>query len=383
MLPSKPDGYDDQLGPEGVGSAGTTTRSTAARVGAVTHRAGAGYSRWNPAPGSPPRFVDGAGLARVTSRILMDGDGEDSADRGRTPSGCHCRGERPSRPWPPARRLASLARARWPRTTLPKMQNPSADVGLGVVAGGRAHQGVRVPSTRPSEDGVDGRDRLLPPRAARSRRRLGAERCPPAGVPLPRNRSSRESIRRTPLVWKAEDSSTVGRPRLQRDEVVEQARDLDEVAESALRLRVLVVLPGLEPLAVRGHRRGPARVVPHVELVVDPSRVRHGCLPQPRSASRSARPSKRRHGADAIHDAPASFSPAAPTRGITIAACLLAEHPLPRDVADRVYGAVIIGGGVVGLAAAWHLLCLGCRPVAVVSASASARAEAALTEAPG
>jgi sarcosine oxidase len=29
------------------------------------------------------------------------------------------------------------------------------------------------------------------------------------------------------------------------------------------------------------------------------------------------------------------------------------------------YGAVVIGGGVVGLAAAWHLLGLGCRPVAV------------------
>lgn len=30
------------------------------------------------------------------------------------------------------------------------------------------------------------------------------------------------------------------------------------------------------------------------------------------------------------------------------------------------YGAVVIGGGVVGLAAAWHLLRLGCRPVALV-----------------
>jgi sarcosine oxidase len=33
---------------------------------------------------------------------------------------------------------------------------------------------------------------------------------------------------------------------------------------------------------------------------------------------------------------------------------------------QHVYGAVVIGGGVVGLATAWHLLCLGCRPVAVV-----------------
>jgi len=31
-----------------------------------------------------------------------------------------------------------------------------------------------------------------------------------------------------------------------------------------------------------------------------------------------------------------------------------------------VYGAVVIGGGVVGLAAAWNLLALGCRPVAVL-----------------
>jgi sarcosine oxidase len=30
------------------------------------------------------------------------------------------------------------------------------------------------------------------------------------------------------------------------------------------------------------------------------------------------------------------------------------------------YGAVVVGGGVVGLAAAWHLLRLGCRPVAVL-----------------
>jgi sarcosine oxidase len=35
-------------------------------------------------------------------------------------------------------------------------------------------------------------------------------------------------------------------------------------------------------------------------------------------------------------------------------------------VSQQVYGAVVIGGGVVGLAAAWHLLCLGCRPLAVV-----------------
>ena len=35
-------------------------------------------------------------------------------------------------------------------------------------------------------------------------------------------------------------------------------------------------------------------------------------------------------------------------------------------MSQPVYGAVVIGGGVVGLAAAWHLLDLGCRPVAVV-----------------
>ena len=36
------------------------------------------------------------------------------------------------------------------------------------------------------------------------------------------------------------------------------------------------------------------------------------------------------------------------------------------DATRAVYGAVVVGGGVVGLAAAWHLLRLGCRPVAVV-----------------
>jgi sarcosine oxidase len=35
-------------------------------------------------------------------------------------------------------------------------------------------------------------------------------------------------------------------------------------------------------------------------------------------------------------------------------------------VSERVEGAVVIGGGVVGLAAAWHLLRLGCTPVTVV-----------------
>jgi sarcosine oxidase len=35
-------------------------------------------------------------------------------------------------------------------------------------------------------------------------------------------------------------------------------------------------------------------------------------------------------------------------------------------VSQPAYGAVVIGGGVVGLAAAWHLQRLGCRPVAVV-----------------
>ena len=35
-------------------------------------------------------------------------------------------------------------------------------------------------------------------------------------------------------------------------------------------------------------------------------------------------------------------------------------------MSDPVYGAVVIGGGVVGLAAAWHLQGLGCRPVALV-----------------
>jgi sarcosine oxidase len=38
----------------------------------------------------------------------------------------------------------------------------------------------------------------------------------------------------------------------------------------------------------------------------------------------------------------------------------------PDDATRPVYGAVVVGGGVVGLAAAWHLLRLGCRPVAVV-----------------
>jgi sarcosine oxidase len=35
-------------------------------------------------------------------------------------------------------------------------------------------------------------------------------------------------------------------------------------------------------------------------------------------------------------------------------------------MSDRVYGVVVVGGGVVGLAAAWHLLRLGCQPLAVV-----------------
>src|SRR5262245_26184718 len=48
---------------------------------------------------------------------------------------------------------------------------------------------------------------------------------------------------------------------------------------------------------------------------------------------------------------------------------LAAARPLGLGVDDMsqpVYGAVVIGGGVVGLAAAWHLLMLGCRPLAVV-----------------
>ena len=35
-------------------------------------------------------------------------------------------------------------------------------------------------------------------------------------------------------------------------------------------------------------------------------------------------------------------------------------------MSDRTYGVVVVGAGVVGLAAAWHLLRLGCRPLAVV-----------------
>jgi sarcosine oxidase len=35
-------------------------------------------------------------------------------------------------------------------------------------------------------------------------------------------------------------------------------------------------------------------------------------------------------------------------------------------MSDRTYGVVVIGGGVVGLAATWHLLRLGCRPLALV-----------------
>lgn len=35
-------------------------------------------------------------------------------------------------------------------------------------------------------------------------------------------------------------------------------------------------------------------------------------------------------------------------------------------MSQPVYGAVVIGGGVVGLASAWHLLALGCRPLALV-----------------
>ena len=35
-------------------------------------------------------------------------------------------------------------------------------------------------------------------------------------------------------------------------------------------------------------------------------------------------------------------------------------------MSQRAYGVVVIGAGVVGLAAAWHLLRLGCHPLAVV-----------------
>src|SRR5262245_59456893 len=35
-------------------------------------------------------------------------------------------------------------------------------------------------------------------------------------------------------------------------------------------------------------------------------------------------------------------------------------------MSERTYGAVVVGAGIVGLAAAWHLLRLGCRPLAVV-----------------
>jgi glycine/D-amino acid oxidase-like deaminating enzyme len=35
-------------------------------------------------------------------------------------------------------------------------------------------------------------------------------------------------------------------------------------------------------------------------------------------------------------------------------------------MSQRGYRAVVIGGGMVDLAAAWHLLQLGCRPLAVV-----------------
>jgi sarcosine oxidase len=42
------------------------------------------------------------------------------------------------------------------------------------------------------------------------------------------------------------------------------------------------------------------------------------------------------------------------------------QHGRQHDVSQPVYGAAVVGGGVVGLAAAWHLQRLGCRPVAVV-----------------
>jgi hypothetical protein len=150
---------------------------------------------------------------------------------------------------------------------------PSTAVGLGVVAG-RPHQGIDI-SHAPIEDGVDGSDRT----SRRQQRDLeGArpERRELAGVSsgCVAHRANGVDVGRG---VEAKDLVHGRHPRLERDEIVEQARDLDEVAKPSLGLRVLVVLPGLHPLSLRGDRRGPAGVVPHVQLVIDPSR-RHGGL---------------------------------------------------------------------------------------------------------
>jgi hypothetical protein len=87
----------------------------------------------------------------------------------------------------------------------------------------------------------------------------------------------------------AQDLIDGRRARPERHQIVEQAGHLDEVAEPALRLGMLVVLPGLDPPAVAGQAGRAARIVPHVQLVIDPSGGHGRRRPPARSGLRLGR----------------------------------------------------------------------------------------------
>ena len=149
-----------------------------------------------------------------------------------------------------------------------KTQKPIDFARLGVVAG-RPHERVRVVD-RAVEHGVGGHDRA----ACGQRGDLvapAAHRRAVTGVAA-RHRDGADAREVRGRV-NAQDLLVGGRPGAQPDELIEHAADVEQIAETALRLGILEGLLRLHVRLRRGRREvvPGARVVPGVALFPQPS----------------------------------------------------------------------------------------------------------------
>ena len=104
-----------------------------------------------------------------------------------------------------------------------------------------------------------------------------------AGVPAVARRQLAHSVDIFRSV-EAQHLLKIGRARLELYQIVRELGDVEQVVQSPLGVGILPVLPGLHPAPqLRVHRPGASGVVPHIQLVKNPSgpALSHGNPPRP------------------------------------------------------------------------------------------------------
>ena len=262
----EPAGDDDELGPERAqGREHDALEGQAVGGDAAARRERDVEVR--AARGAFAHDVDAASARRVVL-VLVERDREHARVAVGRSSRCRCRDARPSRrprSRPTPRTCArGGSRCRCSRTRRSPSPSPARrDARAAARARRRCRPRRRARRRRPRW--------CRPPRAPRSRRRTGPSARPVAGVAA--RRAERAHVCEVRRGVDAQDLLVGGRPRAQLHELVEQAGDVEQVAEAALRLGVLERSLRLHVGLERRRREvvPGARVVPGVALLPQPT----------------------------------------------------------------------------------------------------------------